>query len=307
MNSFSRIILVGCGGIARAHVGAVGAANIAALCDSNIETARRLREECALDAPIFAELEQALRCSHGDAAIVCTPPTTHAQLVRQALESNVNVLCEKPLATRAVDAEMLVELAQTRGLKLRTSAKYRFATSVQLARNWPALGELKRVQIAFGAPFDYARSWHANRELSGGGVWMDNGPHALDLARFFAGELEVCALKNWSCDGDLETEISVILRSETGVAVEIELSWLRGLGDWFVVVQGENGILKVGWRQTQWQLRNGKMQITDVGYDKAECFARQWRSFNFNGATSCAAADGARVVELLEAVYAAAR
>ena len=65
------------------------------------------------------------------------PRRTRA-LVQSALESNLNVLCEKPLATRAFDAHELTEIARIRGLKLRTSAKYRFAagraTRQKLAR-----------------------------------------------------------------------------------------------------------------------------------------------------------------------------
>ena len=303
--SFSRVILVGCGGIARAHLNAVGAHNIVALCDCHAPTARALQSELAHQPAIYQSLNQALDSSHADAVIICTPPTTHAALVCCALEAGAAVLCEKPLATRAADAQMLVELAQVRELKLRTSAKYRFMRGAEIAVNWADIGQLKRVEIAFGAPFDYARSWHANLQLSGGGVWMDNGPHALDLARFFAGELVVGAVESWRCDGDLETEIRVNLQSASGVAVEIELSWLRGLGDWLAILQGENGALKIGWRETRWEPLRGAAQILAGGYDKNACFAEQWRGFCGDDAR-WSAGDGARVVELLDAVYAAA-
>ena len=301
-NSSPRVAIVGCGGIARAHLGAISAANVVALCDSDLESARALQGEMAPHAPIHTDFDQALRSSHADATIICTPPTTHADLVKRALWRGVAVLCEKPLATRAIDAQMLTELAATRQIKLRTSAKYRFAAGVEFAKNWPALGELKRIQIAFGAPFDYARSWHSGLALSGGGVWMDNGPHALDLARYFAGELEVSDVSRWQCDGELETEVRVELRGENGAQVEIELSWLRALGDWFAILTGEGGVLKIGWRQTQWQTRGGVAQIVAGGYDKSACFAAQWRGF-IEGDARLGADDGARAVALLEAVY----
>lgn len=304
--SFSRVILVGCGGIARAHAAAIGAANIVALCDLNREAARHLQIGFAPDAPLYDSLDAALRCSHGDAVVVCTPPTTHIALATRAILEGVAVLCEKPLATRASDAKMLVELAAIREVKLRTSAKYRFAAGVEIAKNWAELGELKRIQIAFGAPFPYAHSWHANQKLSGGGVWMDNGPHALDLARFFAGELEVCAVENWRCDGDLETEVGVVLRNKNGVAIHIELSWLRGLGDWLAILEGKGGMLKIGWREVLWQPARGKSQVLQIGYDKNSCFIEQWRSF-CEGDGRLDADNGARVVELLQAVYEIAR
>ena len=93
-----RVILVGCGGIARAHLGAIGGDCVVALCDANLETARRLKSEFNLGAPLFDTIEAALK-TRPDIAVIGTPPTTHCALVTRALEAGAQVLCEKPLAT----------------------------------------------------------------------------------------------------------------------------------------------------------------------------------------------------------------
>ena len=306
LSPISRVLIVGCGGIARAHLSAIAAADVVGLCDSNLGSARRLQNELARPTPLYDTLEAALQNARPDAVIICTPPTTHRDLASRALRVGVAVLCEKPLATRATDAQMLVELAEQNGVRLRTSAKYRFAAGVVAAKHWPDLGALRRVAIAFGAPFDYANSWHSNLALSGGGVWMDNGPHALDLARFFAGELTVCAVEQWSRDGDLETETRVRLRGASGVHVQIALSWQRTLGDWFAELEGETGTIKIGWRQTIWQPNGGVPEIIAGRYDKSDCFRKQWQAF-CEGDARLNAADGAQTVALIEAVYAMAR
>ncbi len=310
MNSSSpRVALAGCGGIARAHLQAIGAPCLVALCDQNVDAATRLRTESGCDAPTFATLKDALESQKPDVVVICTPPTTHFELVRLALESGANVLCEKPLATTARDALGLVDLAYCHEKTLRTAAKYRFHEGVVNAKSLLDSGEagaLESVRIAFGAPFDFKKLWHSNTSLSGGGVWMDNGPHALDLARFFAGELRLNSVAQWKCDADLETEARVCLRSQGGANIEIALSWHRALGDDFAVVQCERGTVRIGWRQTSWCEHGKTARILAGAYDKSACFAAVWNAF-LNGDARLGTEDGARVVELLEAVYDAAR
>ena len=322
--SSPRVMIVGCGGIARAHAAAAHAAaaragSIVALCNANLDVARQLQSELGLDTPCYDSLQAAFAATNVDVVIVCTPPTTHFELVQTALQSGADVLCEKPLATRVGDARALVELAQNNGRRLRTSAKYRFEAGVCAAKNRLKSGEAgarrsgraaKRARgeagarrngrIVFGAPFDCARSWHSQFRLSGGGVWMDNGPHALDLARFLAGDLTVDSILEWHCQGDVETEVAVDLRGANGVAVSIELSWQRALGEWFAEMECERGTLRVGWHRSQWQPRVGQAQVIATGYDKIAAFRAQWRGFS-DGDTRFEVAAGARTVELLEA------
>jgi len=297
-----RVALVGCGGIARAHLTAMGAAPVVALCDQNEEATHRLREECAPDAPVFPSLEAALE-SGIEVAIICTPPTTHFALARLALEAGAHVLCEKPLATRADEAQTLVELARARNRTLRTSAKYRFCEGVVAAKSLLQSGEagtLQNLRLSFGAPFDFKGSWHSNPRLSGGGVWMDNGPHALDLARFFAGDVRLERLEEWTTCDELETQVRAGFRSMSGASIEIELSWLSRLSEHLAALKCTKGEIFVGWQQTIWHPRGAPARVLAGAYDKAACFSTQWNGFLMNDARFVAE-DGARVVELLGA------
>jgi len=300
-----RVVLAGCGGIARAHVKAMGQAPIVALCDQNIGAAHRLREEFALDTSVFPSLEAALQGGNFDVVVICTPPTTHYKLVRLALEAGADVLCEKPLATRPDEARALIQLARTQNRTLRTSAKYRFCEGIVAAKSLLDSGEagaLQNLRLSFGAPFDFARSWHGDPRLSGGGVWMDNGPHALDLSRFFAGELRFQRIQEWATNGELETQLRAGFHSMSGAEVEIELSWLARLSDHFAVLQCTHGEIFVGWRETFWHPQDANPRVLAGAYDKAACFTAQWNGFARDD--ECwQAEDGARVAELLSAVY----
>ncbi len=300
-----RVALVGCGGVARAHVRAVGAASVAGLCDANPDAARRLADEFGIAAPLFDSPAALLEAGAPAVVLVCTPPATHFAIVCAALEAGADVLCEKPLATRAADAHALVALATARGATLRTSAKYRFCAGVLAAQALIESGEagaLQRLAIGFGAPFDWRRSWHANTALSGGGVWMDNGPHALDLARFLAGELRFVGVRMWQAEGEVETDISVRFESLAGASVRITLSWERAFGDEFALINCERGVMSLGWHATLWTPHGAAPRTLAGAYDKAACFAAQWRAFE-DGDARWKAEDGAQVVALLEEVY----
>ncbi len=135
---------------------------------------------------------------------------------------------------------------------------------------------------------------------------MDNGPHALDLARHFAGGLHLERVLDWQSEGELETAVRLGFRSTSAVSVEIALSWLDPCDDPFVWACFERGTLEVGWNQTVWHQPDSSPRVLAGAYSKAACFAGNWNAFLTCDAI-CHAEDGARVVELLETVLRAAQ
>lgn len=92
---------------------------------------------------------------------IITPPASHAELVRRALEAGKHVVCEKPLAMSRAEAEPLFELAAARGLHVLA------APFVQLS---PTLRDLW-TKVADGA----IGSVHSARGLYGnaGSPWAE--------------------------------------------------------------------------------------------------------------------------------------
>ena len=74
-----------------------------------------------------------------DAVAIATPPATHYAIAKDCLEHDLNVLVEKPLTLKSVDAEELIELADRRGKKLMVGHTFEYN---------PAVRALKRSSIA---------------------------------------------------------------------------------------------------------------------------------------------------------------
>ncbi len=73
---------------------------------------------------VFAEWRDLLGAV--DVVSVCSPAMTHAAIVRAFLNAGAHVLVEKPIATRLIEADQLVALAQATGRVLTVGHQERF-------------------------------------------------------------------------------------------------------------------------------------------------------------------------------------
>jgi predicted dehydrogenase len=104
-----RAAVVGAGLMGRWHADAIARAGgvVAGVVDPNLARARRLAARHPV-ARVSSELSEVLAQGPLDVAHLCTPLSTHAALIRQAIGVGLHVLAEKPLAETAdVTAELL--------------------------------------------------------------------------------------------------------------------------------------------------------------------------------------------------------
>lgn len=131
-----------------------------------------------------------------DILINTAPNDLHAAPSIAALRAGKAVLCEKPLARTAREAEAMVRAAVEAGTTAMTGFNYRFLPAVLLARRLVsdgALGRLYHFRCRYsddslldpGTPF----GWRHDRAVAGSGVISDLAAHAIDLAQWIAGPL----------------------------------------------------------------------------------------------------------------------
>jgi perosamine synthetase len=187
-----RIGIVGCGQMGRWHLEAYRQnprVQVVACADVQVAAAEKLAADVGGRA--YSSHEELLARESVDGVSVCTIPITHRDIVSDTLAVGVHVLCEKPLATTNAEAEAMTRLAAARGRMLLTAFKFRFFEEVGRARDLiasGALGEIIHARLMFGGQLEMAETWYARPECAGGGVLLDNGAHAFDLARALLGE-----------------------------------------------------------------------------------------------------------------------
>lgn len=234
---------------------------------------------------VAASVESMIQDSRPDAVIVCTPPATHFEFCRFFLSHHIPVLCEKPLVIQTSEAKILQQLAITHQTPLVLATKFRFVSDIQHAKKLIEenfLGNVFRAEITYEAEIDMADRWNSQPEISGGGVLIDNGPHATDLARYLFGPIAtvkawITFQKSWLVEDTAELE----LISETGVNIKIRLSWSKvSSTDWFLKLTGRQGECEIGWRHSHLKMGSGSpAQFFGSGYDKRSAFSEQLLHF----------------------------
>jgi predicted dehydrogenase len=117
--------VIGTGAFGRHHAGKyarVPGVALSAIADPNPETRRTVA--AAYGTAAVADWRELL--GRVDIVSVCSPATTHAEIVGEFLNSGTHVLVEKPIATTLEEADDLIALADARGLVLTVGHQERF-------------------------------------------------------------------------------------------------------------------------------------------------------------------------------------
>jgi predicted dehydrogenase len=135
-----------------------------------------------------------------EAVHVCTPNALHYPLSKAALEAGKAVLCEKPLAMSAAEAQDMVNLAERTGLPNCVNHNLRYYPVVQHIRRMIETGELGDVLVVQGTYsqdwllYDTDYNWRIERAANGPlRVVGDIGSHWMDLVQHLTG-LQITAL-----------------------------------------------------------------------------------------------------------------
>jgi predicted dehydrogenase len=175
--------LYGYGAIGREHAGAIGEVEgleLAAVCD-RVE-ARRADAAARHGVPAVEDAAELLANPDVELVVVGVPPVAHAAAVLECLRAGKHVVCEKPFALTADDADRMVAAA----------AEAQRTVTVYQSRRWDpdframleavragAIGEpfyLESFIGGFGHPCSY---WHSHEPVSGGTIF-DWGSHHFD-------------------------------------------------------------------------------------------------------------------------------
>jgi predicted dehydrogenase len=159
-------------------------ARLVAVCSRSADRARQYARGFAV-ARVYTDAADLAADPCVDVVYVATPPALHLPCVLTCLEAGKPVLCEKPLAVNAAQAQAMADAARRRRLFLMEAMWTRFLPSVVEARRLlreGAIGPVRRVEADLG--FDRRAGgarWLRDPRL-GGGCLLDVGVYPLTLA-----------------------------------------------------------------------------------------------------------------------------
>lgn len=238
----------------------------------------------------FRSREELCASPEVDAVLITSPDAMHRGDALLAIEHGKAVLCEKPLAMNAGEAQTIADAAKSAGVVCGVAQNFRYNRSVEYLRDQVAAGLIGRPQIA-QAHFCYpaqssARKWIADPALARGGPIGDVGVHSIDALRYILG-VEVSSISTLAArdefSGEVEAYAAMLLELTDGIFAHVvanarapyrtllEVTGSDG------VLTAENGLLMD--RPIEIVHRKGGQIVSSTPIDNADAHVRMLHSF----------------------------
>ena len=197
--------------------------------------------------------QEAITRSDVDIVVVSTSTRFLPQIAQAALENGKHVLCEKPFGRSSREVLPAVEAAERDQLCLKVGYNHRYHPALEKAHKLfvaGAIGKAHFIRCVYGhgGRGGYEQEWRSQAQFSGGGQLLDQGVHALDLFRWFAGEfstVKACTQTSFWPIAPLEDNVFALLESDSGCMASLHASWTNWKNTFVFEVFGEKGYLTV--------------------------------------------------------------
>jgi predicted dehydrogenase len=233
-----------------------GDVEIVAIADVS-EERRELARQHFPGVRVYADHRALIAAEHEglDFVDIATPPSEHAAVARAALERNLHVLCEKPLATSIDEARGMLRHAAEVQRVIYPCHNYKHAPVIKTVRGVLDSGRIGRVHLVTLQTFrnthakgvnEWRTDWRRERRYSGGGIAMDHGSHTFYLAFEWLKAYPTAITARAATLGPFDTEddFTCSLKFPTGVA-SAHLSWNAGVRKVLYTIHGDRGAVRV--------------------------------------------------------------
>lgn len=207
--------------------------DLTAVCDVDESKANVLTKKFNIPR-WYEQVDNMIEKEELDAVHICANSHYHFPMSYLALQNDINVFVEKPIALKADDALRLAKLAEEKNLTVMVGMQNRFRDDVQILREFiekDELGEIFYIKAGWLKKWDRGslRDWQTKKQQAGGGVMIDLGSQLIDLAMFLTGlpKIKSVRMYDYTINPNLEVEDAAlaVLQTESGMSVTIEVSW----------------------------------------------------------------------------------
>lgn len=242
--------IVGLGNIGQYHAERLVELGVPLVGGMDVATEARSRFARRYDVDVYEDHQELYDTV--DAVAITTPNKYHEEYAIDALNRDLHVLLEKPLAHSFDSAQRIADAAAESDGRCMVGFNNRFANTVRIVRNRidrGDLGEITHIEANYvrrrGIPG--RGSWFTRRQIAGGGALIDLGVHAIDLALFlldypdvtevngvargeFGSSEEYAYLEMWGEDAgpagfDVDDSASAFMRCKEDRTISLEVAW----------------------------------------------------------------------------------
>lgn len=254
-------------------------------------------------------------------AIVATPNMFHTPMAIDALKHDMHVLCEKPLAITIKGAKKIVRAAKQYKKIVKTGSNHRFFHTVQKAKELVDQGTIGKLLFFKGSIGTnggrVSNKWFWDPTISGGGTFIDNGCHVMDIARMFMGDFTICTgrmTSNLWKNIQVEDVGTAIFQTRDKRQAIITSSWIQWAGYLHIELWGETGYIIIDSTTHDTVTvgnKTGFCTIYDYSHEPKNSYHRELlymrQCIIKNSQPSPSAQDGAAVIAMITSAYKASQ
>jgi UDP-N-acetyl-2-amino-2-deoxyglucuronate dehydrogenase len=198
---------------------------VAALGSRNKASAENKKIELNLDCAVVNNFDELIKRDDVDIIDICTPNALHAEEAIAAAEAGKHLIIEKPACMDMKEMKAIKNAVVKAGVTTQTCFELRWNPHVQCIRSMidqGGLGDLFYVEVDYYheiGPWWHGYTWGCNTKKGGPSATLVAGCHAVDLLRYFGGEVsEVAAYgcKGHRTDYEYEPTYAAIVKFENG-------------------------------------------------------------------------------------------
>lgn len=141
---------------------------------------------------LYSDYMDMLRAEKPDFVVISTPPDSHAEIIRAAIDMGIHFFVEKPLSLNTAESKEITELLEQKVLTTQVGYVNRFCETfarVKQLLQANVLGEVKTfASEMYSATLlkDSSGGWRSKKK-GGGGCLYEMTSHAVDLLVYFFG------------------------------------------------------------------------------------------------------------------------